>query len=49
MPIPVTGRSTARTVFAHSNSGILGSNPTQGMDVCVRLFGVCVGSGLATG
>jgi hypothetical protein len=31
----------------------LGSNPTRGMDVCVRLFYVCValrvGSGLATG
>jgi hypothetical protein len=30
----------------------MGSNPTQGMDVCVRLFCVCavlcVGSGLAT-
>jgi hypothetical protein len=31
----------------------VGSNPTQGMDVCVRLFCVwavpCAGSGLATG
>jgi hypothetical protein len=31
----------------------VGSNPTEGMDVCVRLFCVCivlcVGSGLATG
>jgi hypothetical protein len=40
-------------VFAHSNAGIGGSNPTQGMDVCVRLFSICVvlcvGSGLATG
>jgi hypothetical protein len=37
------------TVFA----GIMGSNPTRGMNVCVRLFYVyivlCVGSGLATG
>jgi hypothetical protein len=36
-----------------SKAGIVGSNPTQGMDVCVRLFCVCavmcVGSGLATG
>jgi hypothetical protein len=43
----------ARTVFARSNIGIVGSNPTRGMDVCVRLFCVCVvlcvGSGLATG
>jgi hypothetical protein len=34
-------------------TGIVGSNPTHGMDVCVRLFCVfvvlCVGSGLATG
>jgi hypothetical protein len=41
------------TVFAHSNARIVGSNPTQGMDVCLRLFCVCVvlcvGSGLATG
>jgi hypothetical protein len=40
-------------LFAPSNTGIVGSNPTQGMDVCVRLFFVCVvlcvGSGLATG
>jgi hypothetical protein len=40
-------------VFARSKSGILGSNPTRGMDVCVRLFHVCivlcVCSGLATG
>jgi hypothetical protein len=41
------------TLFARSNFWIVGSNPTQGMDVCVRLFCVCVvlcvGSGLATG
>jgi hypothetical protein len=40
-------------VFARSNAGIVDSNPTQGMDVYVRLFCVCivlcVGSGLATG
>jgi hypothetical protein len=33
--------------------GIVGSNPTQGMDICVRLFLVsvvlCVGNGLAMG
>jgi hypothetical protein len=38
--------------FARSNSGIVGSNPTRDMDVCVRLFCVCVvlcvGSGLVT-
>jgi hypothetical protein len=40
-------------VFARSNTGIVGSNPTQVMDVCVCLFCVCVvlyvGSGVATG
>jgi hypothetical protein len=40
-----------RAVFNLSNTGIVGSNPAQGMDVsaffCVVLS--CVGSGLATG
>jgi hypothetical protein len=49
----VAARPKAWTVFARSNAGIVGSNPTQRMDVCVRLFCVCVilcvGSGLATG
>jgi hypothetical protein len=43
----------AWTAFARSNTGILCSNPTRGIDVCARLFCVnvvlCVGSGLATG
>jgi hypothetical protein len=42
----------AYTVFVRSNAEIVGSNSTQGMDVCVRLFCVwfvlCVDSGLAT-
>jgi hypothetical protein len=46
-------RSKAWTVFARSNTGIVGSNPTQGMDVCLSLICVCVvmcvGSGLPTG
>jgi hypothetical protein len=33
----------------NSNTVITGSNPIQGMDVYLRLFCVCVGSGLATG
>jgi hypothetical protein len=49
----VAQRSKACTVFARSNAGIVCSNPTQDMDVCVRLFGVCVilrvGSDLAMG
>jgi hypothetical protein len=32
----------AAIVFAPSNTGIVVSIPTQGMDVCVRLFCVCV-------
>jgi hypothetical protein len=52
-PITVVARSKASTLFARSNAGIVGSNPTQGMDISVRLFCVCVvlcvGSGLATG
>jgi hypothetical protein len=48
LPITVAARSKAWTVFARSNAEIVGSNPTQGMDVCLRLFCVCVGSGLAT-
>jgi hypothetical protein len=41
-------QSKAWTVFAHSNAGIVDSNPTQGMNVCVCVF-LCVDSGLATG
>jgi hypothetical protein len=44
---------SGRAVFARSNTGIVGSNPTRGVGVCVLLFCVCVvvciGSGLATG
>jgi hypothetical protein len=36
-----SARSKARTVFARSNTGILGSNPIRGMDVCLRLFCLC--------
>jgi hypothetical protein len=45
-------RSKAWTLFIHSNTGNVGSNPTRSMDVCALLFYVCVlclGSGLATG
>jgi hypothetical protein len=48
-PITVAARSEAWTIFARSNAGVVGSNPTQGMGVCLPLFCVCVGSGLATG
>jgi hypothetical protein len=53
VPIPVAAWSKTWNVFTHSNNGIVGSNPTRGMVVCVRLSCVCavlcVGSGLATG
>jgi hypothetical protein len=53
MPFTVVAWSKAWTVFARSNTGIVGSNPTQSMAICVRLFYICallcVGSGLATG
>jgi hypothetical protein len=52
-PIRVPAQSKAWTVVARSNAGIVGSNLTQGMNVCVPLFCVCavmcVGSGPATG
>jgi hypothetical protein len=52
--ITVASRSKAWTTFARLNTGVVGLNPTWGMDVCVRLFCVCVsyvqaGSGLAAG
>jgi hypothetical protein len=45
--VTVAERSKACTIFARSEAGILGSNPTQGMDVyclcvCVPFFCVCV-------
>jgi hypothetical protein len=52
-PVTVAARSKAWTVLARSNTGIVSSKPTRGMDVCVRLFCVgavlYVGTGLATG
>jgi hypothetical protein len=50
--ITVAPRSKAWTVFARWNTGVVGLKPTRGMDVCVRLFCVCVvlcvGTDLAT-
>jgi hypothetical protein len=48
-PITVAAQSKAWPVFARSNTGVAGSNPTGGMDVCLRLFCVCACSSLATG
>jgi hypothetical protein len=33
MPVTLAERSKACTVFARSEAAIMGSNPTQGMDV----------------
>jgi hypothetical protein len=51
VPVTVAARSKAWNVFARLNTGIVGSNPARGMDVCVYSVFVlsCVGSGLATG
>jgi hypothetical protein len=34
-PSTMAARSKALIVFVRSNAGIVGSNPTEGMDVCV--------------
>jgi hypothetical protein len=40
--LPITMASRSKAVFARSNAEIVSSNPTGGMDVCVRLFYACV-------
>jgi hypothetical protein len=49
----VAARSEAWTVFTLSNIGVVGSNPTGGMGVCVCLLCVyvvlCVRSGILSG
>jgi hypothetical protein len=42
LPITVATRPKAWTVFARSNAGIMGTIPTQGMDVCVCVYSVFV-------
>jgi hypothetical protein len=56
LKISVKLRTTFAAEVDHSglsNAGVVGSNPTQGRNVCVHLFCVCVvlcvGNGLATG
>jgi hypothetical protein len=48
MPITAAARSKPWNVFAPSNTGIVGSDPTRGMDVCVYSVFV-LGSGIAKG
>jgi hypothetical protein len=40
-PVPVAERSEARTVFGRWNPGIVGSNPTRGMDVSAFFSVLC--------
>jgi hypothetical protein len=40
-PVSMAERSKASTVFGRSNIGIAASNPTRGMDVCLRLSVLC--------
>jgi hypothetical protein len=47
-PITVAAQSKVWTIFARSNPGILGSNLTRGMDICVYCMFV-LDNGLVTG
>jgi hypothetical protein len=47
-PVTLAARSKAWNVFARSNTGTVGSNPTRGMAVCVYSM-IILGSGLAMG
>jgi hypothetical protein len=39
-----SSRSAKGSVFAHSDTGIVGPNPTQGMDVCICVYSMFVSS-----
>jgi hypothetical protein len=41
VPVEVTARSKAPTVFDLSNTGIAGSNPSRGMELCSRFSVSC--------
>jgi hypothetical protein len=40
-PVTVAERSKACTIFAYSNTEIVGSNPTGGMHMCVSILSSC--------
>jgi hypothetical protein len=42
LPITVAARSEVWTVSARLNAAIMGSSPTQGIDVCVCVYSVFV-------
>jgi hypothetical protein len=52
LKLPITVAARSKAVFARSDAGIVGSNPTRGMDLCVCAYSVfvlfCIGSGLST-
>jgi hypothetical protein len=48
MPIPVAAWSKA-WAFGRALAGIVGSNPTRGMDVCLVSICVLSGTGLCDG
>jgi hypothetical protein len=41
VPVPVVARSKARTVFDSSDTGVMGSNPARGTNVCPRFSVLC--------
>jgi hypothetical protein len=47
-PVTLAAGSEARTVFARSDAGIVGSNPTQGMHLFCVCVVLCLDRGLAT-
>jgi hypothetical protein len=49
VPVTVVERSEACTVYARSEAGIVGSNPTKDMNIWyVYVFILCLGKGFAT-
>jgi hypothetical protein len=40
-PVPIAARSKTRTVFKRSNTRIVGSNSSRGIDVCPRFSVLC--------
>jgi hypothetical protein len=51
LPVPIVEWSKAWTILARLDAGIVGSNPTRGMDVYVYVYSMfvlsCVGRDLA--
>jgi hypothetical protein len=41
LSVPMAVRCKARTVFDHSNTGIVCSNPARGMDLCICVLLCC--------